>query len=167
MAQCQEPVHPISNLCWFNDEPVWNFYEKDPVHGNYPVYETGFNELEEVLSRFQAGSSSNSDMNQPVHLIDEKKKRRMESNRESARRSRWRKKTHLENLTSELKRLKVQNQEFKNRFSMTLCANQLVRKENDRFNAESLVLCARLSNLSQILLARQLMLNPVMTPLLT
>ncbi|CAM8998825.1 unnamed protein product [Rhodiola kirilowii] len=161
MAQCQEPVHPVqfSELGCFYDEPVRSFEENDLVQCNYPVFETGFSELEEVLSQFQAGSSSGSDMNRAVYPVDERKQRRMKSNRESARRSRWRKKTHLENLTTELNRLKVQNGQFKNQFSTAVWLNQMVRRENDRLKAESLVLWTRLSNLSQILVARQLMLN--------
>uniref|UniRef100_A0A7N0SXH5 BZIP domain-containing protein n=1 Tax=Kalanchoe fedtschenkoi TaxID=63787 RepID=A0A7N0SXH5_KALFE len=164
MAQCQESVHPVqfSNTGCFIDQPVWSFEEQfDPVQCNYPGFEPGFSELEELLSQFQtgSGSSSGSDVNhRTVYSTDERKKRRMVSNRESARRSRWRKKTHLENLATELNRLKAQNREFKNRFSTAVCLNQTVRRENERLKAESLVLWARLCNLSQILLARQMMM---------
>uniref|UniRef100_A0A7N0UML9 BZIP domain-containing protein n=1 Tax=Kalanchoe fedtschenkoi TaxID=63787 RepID=A0A7N0UML9_KALFE len=164
MAQCQEPVHPdrFSYLgCFNDDDSAWGFEEQDhPVHCNYPVLETGFSELEEVLSQFQAGSSSGSDVNnRAVYSMDERKQRRMDSNRESARRSRWRKKRHLENLKTESNRLKAQNREFKNRFNTAVCLNRTVRRENERLKAESLVLWARLCNLSNIFLARQLMMS--------
>ncbi|KAJ0086505.1 hypothetical protein Patl1_08787 [Pistacia atlantica] len=87
--------------------------------------------------------------------MDEKKQRRMISNRESARRSRWRKKRHLENLTEELNQLKVENQELKNRLSWVLNKSHVVLRENERLTSEFVALWGRLSELNQISAAMQ------------
>ncbi|KAL9680916.1 hypothetical protein QQ045_012697 [Rhodiola kirilowii] len=124
-------------------------------HYDDPIFKTGFSELEEVLSQFQTGfgSISGSDANRLSCSVDERKQRRMALKRESARRSRWRKKMHLEKLTTELNRLKVQNREFKNQCNSAMRLNQMVCIDNDRLMAQSLVLWTTLCNLSQILLS--------------
>ncbi|KAK2660098.1 hypothetical protein Ddye_006631 [Dipteronia dyeriana] len=141
------------------------FSEEDQL----PVLnETGFNlttdEIEELLSIFQTGDDTSSVIMSPnsgsegsnrgvVYSVDERKKRRMLSNRESARRSRWRKKRHLENMTEQVKQLKVENRELKNQYSFILNQCHLLWTENELLTSEYVALCARLSHLCQILRA--------------
>ncbi|CAN6583050.1 unnamed protein product [Malus baccata var. baccata] len=125
-----------------------------------PVQETVLTtaEIQELLSLLQAGNSaspSSDGSNREVDTVDERKRRRMTSNRESARRSRWRKKRHLEDLTSEVDRLKIENQELKNRLGLVAQKCHVLWRENDLMTSESLALRARLSDLYRILIAMQ------------
>ncbi|XP_074282330.1 bZIP transcription factor 53-like [Silene latifolia] len=72
-------------------------------------------------------------------VTDDKKRRRMESNRESARRSRQRKQQHLEGLIEQLGRLKRENEEFAKKieqftamFAVSDAQNAVLNKEKDR-----------------------------------
>ncbi|CAN4083062.1 unnamed protein product [Withania somnifera] len=88
--------------------------------------------------------------------IDERKHRRMVSNRESARRSRMRKQKHLENLRNQANRLKLGNRELMTRFRLITHQCQHVRCDNERLRAESAILRQRLEAIRQILISRQL-----------
>lgn len=130
------------------------FLSEEAVEFQYgPVFEAS--ELEELMTSFlQPGSNSGSEgSSRAVYSVDERKLRRMISNRESARRSRWRKKRHLENLTDQVNRLKVQNRELKNRLGLVAQQCHVAWRENDRLSSEFLALQSRLSDLCQILVA--------------
>ena len=94
--------------------------------------------------------------NQPVSIIDERKKRRMISNRESARRSRVRKQKHLENLRNQVSRLRIENRELTNRLRFVLYHCHRVRTDNARLQSEYSMLRQKLSDIRQILLFNQL-----------
>ncbi|XP_031109581.1 bZIP transcription factor 44 [Ipomoea triloba] len=98
------------------------------------------------------------DPNQAVSLpaVDERKRRRMISNRESARRSRMRKQKHLENLRNQVNRLRLGNRELLNRFRFVSHHCHLVQSDNERLRAESSLLRQRLWDIRQVLLVRQL-----------
>lgn len=96
-------------------------------------------------------------------IIDERKRRRMMSNRESARRSRKRKQKHLENLSNQANRLMVANRELTNRLRLVMHQTQEFRRENEFLRAEAAVLRQRLWDYRQLLLVlqlRQQLLNP-------
>ncbi|KAH6796793.1 hypothetical protein C2S52_021347 [Perilla frutescens var. hirtella] len=99
-------------------------------------------------------------------VVDERKFRRMISNRESARRSRMRKQKHLENLRNQLNRLRIDNRELLNRVTAAVQTEQLIRWENERLRSEAVVLRQRLWNVRQVLVVRQLQqhLNPSAWP---
>ncbi|WVY90276.1 basic leucine zipper 4-like [Vigna radiata var. radiata] len=131
--------------------------EAQPVHSScFPLLETMFTptEIEELFSLVNkplSPESGSQESNRVVRSTHERKLRRMQSNRESARRSRWRKKRHLENLTNQANRLRMENRELKNRLCLTMHQNLLVSLENERLRSESVTLMATLSNLYQIL----------------
>ncbi|QCD99052.1 extracellular signal-regulated kinase 1/2 [Vigna unguiculata] len=121
-----------------------------------PVLETMFTptEIQELFSLVNeppTPESGSQESNRAVRSTHERKLRRMQSNRESARRSRWRKKRHLENLTNQANRLRMENRELKNRLCLTMHQNLLLSVENERLRSESVTLMATLSNLYQIL----------------
>lgn len=73
--------------------------------------------------------------------------RRMISNRESARRSRARKKRHLEGLRAQLCRLRASNRELAERLAGLAHRSLLVRRDNDGLLAEASALSWRLAKL--------------------
>ncbi|OIT35386.1 PREDICTED: G-box-binding factor 1-like [Nicotiana attenuata] len=91
-----------------------------------------------------------------ISFINERKRKRMISNRESARRSRMRKQKHVENLRNQANRLKVENRDLKNRVHLVTNHCQLVQRNNEMLRTESVLLQQRLENIREILLARQL-----------
>lgn len=91
-----------------------------------------------------------------VEVVDERKRRRMESNRESARRSRMRKQKHLENLRNLVNKLRVENRELSNRLRFTVYHVNRVRTENDHLQTEHTILRRRLLYSRRVLIFRQL-----------
>ncbi|PSR99931.1 BZIP transcription factor [Actinidia chinensis var. chinensis] len=114
-------------------------------------------EIHQLLSFFESGlpvhspSGSETGPSRTVYSVEERKKRRMLSNRESARRSRWRKKRHLENLTSQVNHSRLENRELKNLLCLASHQCLVAKRETDRLMTESLLLQQRLSGLCQIL----------------
>ncbi|KAF7830520.1 basic leucine zipper 4-like [Senna tora] len=110
-------------------------------------------DIEELMSLVQAAdpASPSSGSQGSNRAVDERKRRRMLSNRESARRSRWRKKRHLENVTNQVNRLKSENRELKSRLALTLHQHLLVSLENAGLRSESVTLLTRLSDLYRVL----------------
>lgn len=96
----------------------------------------------------------------PVSVVDERKRRRMLSNRESARRSRMRKQKHLENLRNQVNRLRVENRELTNRLRYVSYHVHRVSTDNVRLRAEQTVLQQKLYDIRQILLFRRLQQFP-------
>ncbi|XAR51393.1 hypothetical protein NMG60_11006008 [Bertholletia excelsa] len=104
-----------------------------------------------------SGSGSGSDEpNREAPVMDERKRRRMISNRESARRSRMRKQKHLENLRNQVNRLKIGNRELVNRLRLVTHLCQLVRGDNERLQSESAVLRHKLWDFHRVLYVREL-----------
>lgn len=138
-------LHPALDACFSftqNDlNEVLSYFEPNPDSG---LNDSNLDPSEEV------NNSTNNDDN---NNNSERKLRRMMSNRLSARRSRLRKKRHLENLTAQADRLKVQNREMKTRLELVRCQCYVVRRENERLTCESMLLKQRLSDLYQSLLA--------------
>ncbi|XP_022929151.1 basic leucine zipper 43-like [Cucurbita moschata] len=63
-------------------------------------------------------------------MVDERRQRRMISNRESARRSRMRKQKHLNQLWSQLARLCNENRDLEEKVSRLMESQQLLLQEN-------------------------------------
>ncbi|KAD7479347.1 hypothetical protein E3N88_02483 [Mikania micrantha] len=99
-------------------------------------------------------SSSGSDDGSLVVLnqTDERKMRRMISNRESARRSRMRKQKHLENLRKLVSWHKSENRELMNRLRFALHQGRILGQENERLQSESVMLRQKLWDLDQVML---------------
>lgn len=108
-----------------------------------------------TATKLKSSSDGTAGSTKTVSVVDERKLRRMVSNRESARRSRMRKQKHLENLRNQLNRLRMENREFSNRLRFVAYHCQRVRNENDRLRSEHTLLRQKLSEIRQILLLRQ------------
>jgi len=81
--------------------------------------------------------------------MEDRKRRRMISNRESARRSRMRKQRHLENLRNHVNRFRVENRELNNGLQFLLYQCNRLRTENEWLRLERTMLGQKLSNISQ------------------
>ncbi|MQL94976.1 hypothetical protein Taro_027641 [Colocasia esculenta] len=87
---------------------------------------------------------------------EERRIRRMISNRESARRSRMRKQRNLEELRNRADRLRLENRELANRLGAVTSRCLLYCRDNDQLRSEATVLRRRLIDLRRVLLIRQL-----------
>ncbi|KAK7367642.1 hypothetical protein VNO80_09657 [Phaseolus coccineus] len=94
--------------------------------------------------------------NRVVSLTEERKRRRMISNRDSARRSRMRKQRHLENLQNQTNLFRVENRELNSGLQFLLRHYNRVRTENEWLWSERTLLRQKLANINQILLFQQL-----------
>lgn len=83
-------------------------------------------------------------------LVDERKRKRMLSNRESARRSRMRKQKHLNDLTTDLTRLRKENNQLITSVSITTQRYLTVESENSVLRAQVEELSHRLDSLNEI-----------------
>ncbi|KAL8096261.1 hypothetical protein AgCh_037282 [Apium graveolens] len=101
--------------------------------------------------------SSSSDTNKSVYSVEERKHRRMISNRESARRSRQRRKRHLEKLVMEMNRLKCENRELKEQLCLASYHSHVVMLETELLKSEYFNLETRLSCLYPSLMSLQLL----------
>ncbi|KAK1436525.1 hypothetical protein QVD17_02306 [Tagetes erecta] len=84
-------------------------------------------------------------------LMDEKKRKRMESNRESARRSRMKKQKHANDLTAEVKKIKNDNDHIRSTINVTTQKLIEIEAENSVYRAQVSELTQRLVSLNQIL----------------
>ncbi|KAJ9551748.1 hypothetical protein OSB04_015793 [Centaurea solstitialis] len=100
--------------------------------GSYPVQNSG---SEEELQR----------------LMDQRKRKRMVSNRESARRSRMRKQKHLDELVTQLSRLRTENNRIAGDVSVTLQRFTIMEAENSVLKAQAAELGRRLESLNQMI----------------
>ncbi|WVY98211.1 hypothetical protein V8G54_030362 [Vigna mungo] len=94
-------------------------------------------------------SSGSSEGGDPA--VDERKRKRMESNRESARRSRMRKQKQLENLTEEASRLQNENAHLAQSIKAKEEAYVEMEAANDILKAQTMELADRLRFLNSIL----------------
>ncbi|XP_047156961.1 basic leucine zipper 4-like [Vigna umbellata] len=141
----------------------------EPFLGNpFSAFSVDFTAWEDdshhLLSPKPVTSSSGSDKPEPepaepdqpvVSVVDERKLRRMISNRESARRSRMRKQRHLENLRNQLNKCRVENRELNNRLQFVLHHFNRLRTENEWLRSQRTLLLQKVANLTQILIFQQ------------
>lgn len=110
-----------------------------------------------AIANFSSGEQ-NHDRNKLIQpeMIDERKRKRMESNRESAKRSRMRKQNHIDNLRNQVNQLDVENRELGNRLRLVLYQLQRVNTDNNRLLMEQEILRLKLSEMRRILILKQL-----------
>ncbi|KZV57025.1 Basic leucine-zipper 5 [Dorcoceras hygrometricum] len=169
------PVFEPGSVPWgsHDQEPPFVFDTKELLSSQGPASSDSGSYKRSRVQTTPDSASSERNLNtcknsssSSVIVIDERKHKRMISNRESARRSRMRKQKHLDNLRNQVNRLKVANRQTMNRLSLVVQQNQLVRRENEYLSSESAMLRQRLWDIRQVLLVRQLQqnLNPSAWP---
>lgn len=98
-------------------------------------------------SSFSYNSTSDEAEEQQKSIIDERKQRRMISNRESARRSRMRKQKHLDELWSQVLRLRTENHKLIDKLNHVSDSHEKVLLENAKLKEEASDLRQMLSDL--------------------
>ncbi|KAI3712200.1 hypothetical protein L1987_70750 [Smallanthus sonchifolius] len=111
-----------------------------------------------TMKKFLDGSGSGSYLIQSSgseedlqHLMDQRRKNRMISNRESARRSRKRKQKHLDDLTTQLSQLRKQNNEMIASVNITTQHYMNIETENQVLRARVAELSHQLQSLNDII----------------
>ncbi|KAG5040971.1 hypothetical protein JHK82_013080 [Glycine max] len=102
---------------------------------------------------YSSGSSSlqNSGSEGDRDIMEQRKRKRMLSNRESARRSRIRKQQHLEGLSAQLDQLKKENAQINTNISITTQMYLNVEAENAILRAQMGELSNRLNSLNEMI----------------
>ncbi|KAL3840285.1 hypothetical protein ACJIZ3_024876 [Penstemon smallii] len=105
-----------------------------------------------------ASSSGNSSSGSPgiqnsgsEQVMEQRKRKRMESNRESAKRSRMRKQKHLDGLMAQVTKLKKEKDEILISINVTTEHYVNVEAENSVLRAQMMELTQRLHSLNEIL----------------
>lgn len=84
-------------------------------------------------------------------LMDQRKRKRMQSNRESARRSRMRKQKHLDDLMAQVTQLRKENNQILTSMNVTTQQFLNVESENSVLRAQMMELTHRLQSLDDII----------------
>lgn len=103
-----------------------NYQHTPPIH-----------EFTSQSSCLSNNSTSDEAEDQQLRIIDERKQRRMISNRESARRSRMRKQRHLDELWSQVLRLRTENNNLIDKLNHVSEYHDRVLQENARLKEEA------------------------------
>ncbi|KAD2805898.1 hypothetical protein R6Q59_029089 [Mikania micrantha] len=98
-----------------------------------------------------ASSSGNSSQRSEEDLMDQRKRKRMQSNRESARRSRMRKQKHLDDLTDQINQMKKDNAQILTTINVTTQQFVHVDADNSVLRAQIGELSQRLDYLNEII----------------
>ncbi|KAJ8485459.1 hypothetical protein OPV22_017944 [Ensete ventricosum] len=96
--------------------------------------------------------TSGSEEDLQVVMMDQKKRKRMISNRESARRSRMRKQKHLDDLTAQVNQLRKENSQILSSLTLTTQQCFAVEADNSVLRTQTMELTNRLQSLNEILL---------------
>ncbi|PIA63349.1 hypothetical protein AQUCO_00200991v1 [Aquilegia coerulea] len=106
-----------------------------------------FNDFPPQSSSFSNTSTSDEAEEQQLSIIDERKQRRMISNRESARRSRMRKQKQLDELWSQVVRLRNENRQLIDKLNHVSESHNRAVQENTHLKEEASEIRKMLSSL--------------------
>lgn len=95
----------------------------------------------------QSSSSENSEV-----MVDERKRKRMVSNRDSARRSRLRKQQHLDEIVNQVANYKKENDQIEMQINMHMNQYLKVESENTILRTQIMELTDRLQSMNSVLL---------------
>lgn len=84
-------------------------------------------------------------------VMDQRKRKRMQSNRESARRSRMRKQKHLDELMAQVAQLRKENELILTTYKLTTQQYIAIEAENSVLRTQMIELSSRLQSLNEIL----------------
>ncbi|KAF8118236.1 hypothetical protein N665_0005s0005 [Sinapis alba] len=101
-------------------------------------------------STYRSSSSSDGGNPNAAVAVDERKRKRMLSNRESARRSRMRKQKHIDDLTAQINQLSSDNRQILTSLTVTSQLYMKIQAENSILTAQMAELSSRLESLNEI-----------------
>lgn len=101
-------------------------------------------------------TQGNSTSDEDQQILDNRKQRRMLSNRESARRSRLRKQQHLDELRGHVAQLRAENSHMLSRFNLTSQQYAQLTEENRLLRSEAMDLSHQLQRLHHAVTAQYL-----------
>ncbi|XP_051145916.1 bZIP transcription factor 53-like [Andrographis paniculata] len=140
------PAYSVSMQNSFPETPFSRSYT-----ASLPYYHTSLTVLNEQTLNPTCISSNSATSDEAedhqIKIIDERRQRRMISNRESARRSRMRKQRHLDELWSMVLRLRTENHNLLNKVNDLSASHDRVVQENSKLRAEALDLHQMLRDL--------------------
>ncbi|EEF47269.1 bZIP transcription factor 53 [Ricinus communis] len=99
----------------------------------------------------QATTSSGSDCDPRYANVDERKRKRMISNRESARRSRQRKQKQMEDLVNEVSQIQNENGQLRQSINVNSQRYAEMESANNVLRAQAMELTERLRSLNSVL----------------
>ncbi|XP_054825710.1 basic leucine zipper 4 [Prosopis cineraria] len=161
MLSTLSPSHPFLGNPFSSFEgglTPWEFPDLSSVFNSTdPVINSssGSDEPDRTHNAKRKSPSSDDQPDRPDFVMEDRKRRRMISNRESARRSRMRKQRHLENLRNEVNRFRMENRDLKNRMQFLLHLTNRARTENEWLRSERIMLRQKLLTLTQYLVFQQ------------
>ncbi|CAL0329865.1 unnamed protein product [Lupinus luteus] len=103
------------------------------------------------LHNSSPGSEEDHQHQHEHHLMDQKKRKRMVSNRESARRSRMKKQQHLDGLVAQVDQLNKENNQIRKSVEITTQYYLNIEAENAIIRAQVEELSNRLQSLNEII----------------
>ncbi|PSS33625.1 Basic leucine zipper like [Actinidia chinensis var. chinensis] len=138
---CRLPPFPNPYLPHFsltqNNTPSFQFSKSsNPLSYQLPITPQ-VQEFSPQPTCFSSYSTSDEAVEQQLSLINERKRRRMISNRESARRSRMRKQKHLDELWSQVMWLQNENHQLLDKLNRASESHDRVVQENSQLKEEA------------------------------
>ena len=131
----QSQYPPPFSMTQSNSAPTFQFNQfPNPLY-NFQLPQA--QEFNPQSSSFSSNSTSDEAEEQQLCLINERKQRRMISNRESARRSRMRKQKHLDELWSQVVWLRNENRQLLDKLSHVSECHDRVTQENAQLKEET------------------------------
>ncbi|KAI9177587.1 hypothetical protein LWI28_017016 [Acer negundo] len=128
------PIPPSFDMLQTN---ISNFHHNSLLMSNFPNSLIPHEFTSQSSSLSNNSSTSDEAEEQQLRIIDERKQRRMISNRESARRSRMRKQKHLDELWSQVVRLRTENHNLVDKLNHASEFHDCVLQENARLKEEA------------------------------